>query len=98
MLMDVYHPDFRESIAIDLRILSISEKLRLSLKNYLEHQQCYLNVAHNAALEGWELDRLMYWFKKEFLDGLGSLPSTAQADLPHRRKRRRLVALKEPPR
>ena len=70
MMMDVYHPDFHESIAIDQRILSVSKELGLSFRNYGEHEQFYLDAAHDAALEGWELDRLVYWFKNEFLDGL----------------------------
>jgi hypothetical protein len=32
--MDVYHPDFRESIAIDERIKAISSALGLSFRNY----------------------------------------------------------------
>jgi hypothetical protein len=73
MLMDVYHPDFRDSIAIDQRIQSISKALGLSFKNYDDHERFYLSVAHDAGLNGWELDRLMYRFTKDFLDEL--LPS-----------------------
>ena len=80
-----------------VRIESISEQFGLSFKNYLELEHFYLSVAHDAALEEWERDRLMYWFKEDFLGELGSPPSTARADLPHRRKRLRPAELKERP-
>ena len=70
MLMDIFHPDFRDSIAIDQRILSISRLLELRFKNYNEHENFYLDVADGAGLSGWELDRLMYRFTDEFLDAL----------------------------
>jgi len=70
MLMDVYHPDFRNSVAIDQRIQSISKALGLSFKNYNDHERFYLTVARDAGLNGWELDRLMYRFTKTFLDDL----------------------------
>jgi len=70
MLMDVYHPDFRESIAIDERIKSLSEKLNLSFKNYEDHERFYLEVARAAGLQGWELDRLIYQYQQEFLCAL----------------------------
>jgi len=76
MLMDVYHPDFRDSIAIDQRIKAISKALGLSFKNYDDHENFYRSVAHDAGLNGWELDRLMYRFTKEFLEGTNH----AQAD------------------
>jgi hypothetical protein len=67
MMMDVYDQDFWESIAVDARIKSISERWGLSFKNYKEHEQFYLDVAHDAGLQGVELDRLMYSFTPEFL-------------------------------
>lgn len=75
MLMDVYHPDFRDSIAIDQRILSISKALGLSFRNYNDHEDFYLRVARDAGLNGWELDRLMYRFTDEFLIELSATPS-----------------------
>jgi hypothetical protein len=67
LLMDVYHPDFRDSIAIDARIKAISQALGLSFRGYEEHEEFYLNVAHEAGLNGWELDRLMWKFTGEFI-------------------------------
>lgn len=70
ILMDVYHPDFRDSIAIDARIKAISQLLGLSFGSYEEHEQFYVNAAHDAGLNGWELDRLMWKFKDDFIRGL----------------------------
>lgn len=72
IFMDVYHPQFRQSIAVDARIQSISRELGLSLRPYPEGQEFYLSVAKKAGLSGWELDRLLYNHKREALDGLGS--------------------------
>lgn len=66
IMMDVYHKEFRESIAIDSRIKSISDILEVSFKNYEEHEAFFLEVAHAAKLNGWELDRLMYRFQSDF--------------------------------
>ena len=66
IMMDVYHEDFRNSIAIDVRIKAISEALGLSFKNYQEHEAFFLKVAGEADLNGWELDRLMYNFRDDF--------------------------------
>jgi thermostable 8-oxoguanine DNA glycosylase len=67
IMMDVYHPDFRESVAIDARIRSVSSELGLSFDSYEEHEQFYLDVAHNAGLSGWELDRLIFNFRDEIV-------------------------------
>jgi hypothetical protein len=67
ILMDVYHPDFRESIAVDARIKTLSKSLGLTFTSYAEHEQFYLDVAHEAGLNGWELDRLIFNFQGGFL-------------------------------
>jgi hypothetical protein len=67
IMMDVYHPDFRESIAIDARITGLSNELGLSFDGYEEHEQFYLDVAHEAGLSGWELDRLIFNFREEII-------------------------------
>lgn len=67
IMMDAYHHDFHDSIAIDVRIESITKKLGLDFKNYNEHERFYLNAAHNAGIQGWELDRLIFNFKDEFI-------------------------------
>jgi hypothetical protein len=67
ILMDVYHPDFRDSIAIDARIKSLSQSLGLTFPSYEQHEHFYLSVAREAGLNGWELDRLMFNFLDDFL-------------------------------
>lgn len=66
-MMDVYHEDFRDSIAVDVRIKRISDAWGLSFPSYEEHENFYLSVATDAGLNGWELDRLMFNFTNEFL-------------------------------
>lgn len=65
MMMDVYHDDFRDSIAIDARIKAISKALGLSFKNYAEHEAFYLDVGRQAGVNGWELDRLLFNYRTE---------------------------------
>lgn len=67
IMMDVYHEDFRDSVAIDSRIQELSNAWGLSFDSYSEHEGFYLSVASVAGLNGWELDRLMFNFKSEFL-------------------------------
>lgn len=71
IMMDVYHEDFRDSIALDVRIKSISEALGLSFASYEEHEEFYLDVAHAADLNGWELDRLLFNFLPDVKARLG---------------------------
>jgi hypothetical protein len=71
IMMDVYHEDFRESIALDVRIKAISEALGLSFASYAEHESFYLGVAREAGLNGWELDRLLFNFRPEVESRLG---------------------------
>lgn len=74
IMMDVYHPEFRDSIAIDVRISGISKALGLDLANYEEHEAFYLTVAEEAGLEGWEVDRLLFNFRDEVLRRLQVQP------------------------
>ena len=67
IMMDVYHEQFRDSIAVDARINAISKTWGLSFSSYSEHEAFYLAVAADAGINGWELDRLMFHFQSEFL-------------------------------
>lgn len=78
IMMDVYHEDFRNSIAIDVRIASISAALGLAFRNYAEHEKFYLEVAKDAGINGWELDRLLFNFKDEFMAELDYAMRLAQ--------------------
>jgi hypothetical protein len=65
--MEIYDPSFRDSIAIDERIKRITRALGQSFSSYNEHEQFYVDIARDAGLEPWELDRLLYWFRDHFL-------------------------------
>lgn len=67
IMMDVYHPEFRDCIAVDSRIKALSDALGLRFGSYADHENFYLSVAHDAGLNGWELDRLIFNYQGEFL-------------------------------
>jgi hypothetical protein len=68
IMMDVYHPEFRDSIAVDSRIQRISRELGLSFQSYETEEAFYCRVASQAGLNAWEVDRLLYWFTDEVLE------------------------------
>ena len=70
IMMDVYHPEFRDSIAIDVRIKGISTVLGVSFSSYEEEEAFYLAVAQEAGLSGWELDRILFNFTAEVKERL----------------------------
>ena len=80
-MMDVYHQDFRDSIAVDSRIEAISEQWDLEFASYADHESFYLSVARYADLNGWELDRLVYRFQTVFYPPIdvGGWPTLSQA-------------------
>lgn len=82
MMMDVYHEDFRYSIAIDARIRSLTAAWGLSFESYDEHEAFLLSVADEAGLNGWELDRLMFNYQTEFRIKLGQPKSRRGGVLP----------------
>ncbi len=71
IMMDVYDESFRDSIALDVRIKGISKALGLSFASYAEHERFYLDVAREAGINGWELDRLLFNFRPEVESRLG---------------------------
>lgn len=72
--MDVYHPDFHDTIAIDLRIKKITEALGYLFKptEYGEHERFYQDIAKKANLQGWELDRLLFHYTDHFLTAISA--------------------------
>ena len=68
--MDVYHPDFHNSIAIDIRIKKITEQLGYKFTAYSLYERFYLEIAQEANLQGWELDRLLFNYKDKFIADL----------------------------
>jgi|SRR5579872_5295956 len=73
--MNVYHRDFHEAVAIDERIKGITEAMGYKFPNYKEHEQFYKEIAHQAGLRAWELDRLLYNFTDYFKTALSSRPA-----------------------
>ncbi|TVQ98049.1 MAG: hypothetical protein EA399_11530 [Desulfovibrionales bacterium] len=73
IMMDVYHEDFRDCIAVDARIKSISRMLGLAFVGYEDQEAYYLDVARAAGLNGWELDRLIFNYLDAFKQALRSL-------------------------
>jgi hypothetical protein len=72
--MDVYHPEFHNSVAVDERIKSITKKLGYSFGDheYEAHERFYQEIAREAGLEPWEVDRILYHFRKEIENRLES--------------------------
>lgn len=68
--MNVYHEDFRSTIAIDSRIQSISDALGVRFRTYEEHEAFYREVARDAGMDAWDLDRIMYRFQGELLSAV----------------------------
>lgn len=64
--MDVRHPDFENKVALDQRIGNITELLGRQFESYEAEEQFYLEIAEEAGLTGWELDRLLYNFTDHF--------------------------------
>jgi hypothetical protein len=65
--MDMYDPDFRQTIAIDERIKTFSRELGVKFRTYDEHEAFYQDVAQEAGIDGWDLDRLLYNFRDDLL-------------------------------
>jgi hypothetical protein len=65
--MDVYHPDFHDAIAIDERVKKVTKALGRPFTAYEDHERFYQELASDAGLQPWELDRLLYHFNNEIL-------------------------------
>jgi hypothetical protein len=70
--MDVYHPDFHHSVAIDQRIKRITQELGYRFSIYKEHEGFYQEMAKEAKLQAWELDRILYNYRDKLLADLGN--------------------------
>jgi hypothetical protein len=70
VLMGAYHEEFRDCIAIDARIQKVTNALGLTFSNYQAHEDFYLGVAYEVGINGWEMDRLLYYHVDEVLEGL----------------------------
>jgi len=82
--MDAYHPDFQDSIAVDLRIRKVTKALGYSFKTYEAEERLYQDIAKEAGFQGWEVDRLLYEYTDHFLADISASegdrnPSVSQA-------------------
>ena len=64
------HPDFQEKVALDQRIRGITDLLRRDFESYEKEEAFYLEIAGEAGLTGWELDRLLYNFTDYFEEAI----------------------------
>jgi hypothetical protein len=67
MMMDVYHPEFQNCIAVDARIKKVSKALGLRFSTFEEEEQFYIASAKAARLQPWELDRVIYNFTNDVI-------------------------------
>lgn len=70
--MDVYHPDFHDTIAIDQRIKKVTEALGHTFRTYEQEESFYQGIAEEASLQGWELDRLLYNYTDHFVTAISA--------------------------
>ena len=68
--MDVYDPAFHDAVAIDQRIKNVSTALGVSFTRYLAHESYYQELAGEAGLQPWELDRVLYWTLPDVLGAI----------------------------
>ena len=77
--MDACLPDFHDTMAIDLRIRKITEALGYSFKTYEAEERFYQDIAKEAGLRGWEVDRLLYEYTDHFLADISAGEDDHQA-------------------
>jgi hypothetical protein len=68
--MDMYDRDFQETIAIDSRIGAILKAIGVQ-GAYDQQESGLREVAREAGLQPWELDRILYWYYREACEALG---------------------------
>ena len=72
ILMDAYHPEFRDSIAYDDRLKKIADALGMKFAKYEDAERFFLDVAGRVGLNGWELDRLLYNAKEAIVSQIAN--------------------------
>lgn len=81
IMMDAYHPEFHDSIAVDQRIKNISKELDLPTSKYDDYLNFYQKAALEIGIDPWDLDRVLYKFQKPVLESLraGTRPTVEMA-------------------
>jgi hypothetical protein len=70
MMMDAYHPEFRDSVAFDVRVRKVADALGIKFANYKAAEEFFVAAAARADINCWELDRLLYYFTDDVLISL----------------------------
>jgi hypothetical protein len=70
IMMDTYHPEFRDSVALDVRVRSVTDALGLAFDRYEAEEAFFVDVARRAGLQAWDVDRLLYSFRDVVLEAL----------------------------
>ena len=71
IMMELYHPDFRDSIVVDERLKKVGRVVGVDFKaNRKAAEEFFLEVARAAGLNGWQLDRVLYWHTDEILEAI----------------------------
>lgn len=68
--MDLFHPDFRDTIALDTRIGNVTDELDIEFGSYEEEEEFYVSVADRLGITPWELDRLLYRYTDEVVEDI----------------------------
>lgn len=68
--MDLFHPDFRDTIALDTRIGNVTDELDIEFESYEEEEEFYVSVADRLGITPWELDRLLYRYTDEVVEDI----------------------------
>jgi hypothetical protein len=74
IFMDLYHEDFINSVAIDGRLLDVSNELEIDSQkiSYLEHEELFVAIASESNLTPWSMDRLLYNFNKYYINAMNN--------------------------
>jgi hypothetical protein len=95
-MMDIYHPDFRDTIALDVRVNKFLTTFQLTFRGYREKESFYVSAAHKAGLNGWQLDRMLFKCTDEVLAALEWRFSTVcslQKPIAHRPRAERCASV-----
>lgn len=68
--IDLFYPDFRDTVALDIRIRNITGELDISFDSYDEEEEFYVRVADRLGVTPWELDRTLYRYTDEVIEGI----------------------------
>jgi|APHM01.1.fsa_nt_gi hypothetical protein len=68
--MDLFHPDFRDAVALDTRVGNITDKLDIAFDSYEDEEEFYVRVAEQLGTTPWELDRTLYRYTDEVIENI----------------------------